>query len=320
MRPRTAFLAIGLFVAGSFLAAASAAYALYSVANKGTWPETWPKELDPLRKQARTLIGPHAAQPHYEIPFTRREDFESAWPYLLKVKSPKAPIILVRGPNSGLGLPIRAGVRIAVPPPQKGNRLMPDEPLPGQSHPRATWMYTTFIELIVDGNVVDLNRIPLPPGTPIVDERFEREENKAPTNKTAAASETGSVGPVITTDIMDNAQKCYELDRPLTVRFRVGSVGSITVDDVASKTQSRRIILSSGFGDEHRSFDVALFPEAQAALKRLGIENFARHFIGKMIEVEGHVTAVPTLILDPNSQFTSYYQEIRGLKQIRAVE
>jgi hypothetical protein len=33
-------------------------------------------------------------------------------------------------------------------------------------------MNTTFIELVVDGNVVDLNRIALPADTPIIDERF----------------------------------------------------------------------------------------------------------------------------------------------------
>jgi hypothetical protein len=125
---------------------------------------------------------------------------------------------------------------------------------------------------------------------------------------------------VVTSEILANAEEYHENDKPLTVRFRVGSVGSITVDDAASKTQSRRIILNSGWGDEHRSFDVSLLPGAQASLKRLGIVNFARHFTGKMIEVEGSVTAVPTLIYDAGSQFTSYYLEIGNLKQIRAVE
>jgi hypothetical protein len=32
---------------------------------------------------------------------------------------------------------------------------------------------TTFIELAVDGEIVDLNRIPLPAHSPIVDERFK---------------------------------------------------------------------------------------------------------------------------------------------------
>jgi hypothetical protein len=35
------------------------------------------------------------------------------------------------------------------------------------------WLWTTYIELIVDGHVVDLNRIPLPADTPIIDRRFE---------------------------------------------------------------------------------------------------------------------------------------------------
>jgi hypothetical protein len=189
MRPKAAFLATVLFVAGFFLAAWSAAYALYEVANKGTWPESWPRELEPLRKQARTSTGPRAARPHYEIPFAKREDFESAWPFLLKVKSKDAPVILVRSPDSRLGDPIKAGVRIYAPPPQKGSRVLPEEPLPGRRNPRETWMYATFIELIVDGDIVDLNRIPLPPRTPIVDERFQQGENKSPTNKAAPAPE-----------------------------------------------------------------------------------------------------------------------------------
>ena len=32
---------------------------------------------------------------------------------------------------------------------------------------------TTYIELVVDGDIVDLNRIPLPSDTPIIDHRFK---------------------------------------------------------------------------------------------------------------------------------------------------
>jgi hypothetical protein len=39
-------------------------------------------------------------------------------------------------------------------------------------------MNTTFIELVVDGQIVDLNRVPLPRDTPIVDERFKDEQKK----------------------------------------------------------------------------------------------------------------------------------------------
>src|SRR5205085_7630343 len=63
------------------------AYALYEVSFKGEWPNTWPKELEPLRKQSRTLVGPEVENRHFAIPFAKREEFESAWPHILKVKS-----------------------------------------------------------------------------------------------------------------------------------------------------------------------------------------------------------------------------------------
>ena len=37
---------------------------------------------------------------------------------------------------------------------------------------------TTYLELVVDGDIVDLNRIPLPADTPINDERFKDAKNK----------------------------------------------------------------------------------------------------------------------------------------------
>jgi hypothetical protein len=149
-------------------------YALYEVADSGTWPKTWPKELEPLRKQSRTLVGPMVEQPHYEIPFTRRDDFAAAWPHLLTVKSKGTPIVLVRGPNARLGSEIKAGVRIHGPAPLSAGTPVPEQPLPGDAgNWRERWMYSTVIELIVDGDIVDLNRTPLPSDTPIIDERFK---------------------------------------------------------------------------------------------------------------------------------------------------
>ena len=55
----------------------SAAYAVYSVGNEGQWPTSWPQELEPLRKQAKTLVGPMTDNWHYAIPFTKREALES---------------------------------------------------------------------------------------------------------------------------------------------------------------------------------------------------------------------------------------------------
>jgi hypothetical protein len=155
------------------------AYALYTVSDKGEWPNSWPKELEALRKQSRTLVGPLAAHRHYAIPFTKQEEFESAWPHILKVKSKGAPVLLVRGPNFFLGDNIKAGVVVHCPPiGQADNPATPEALIPGLTNARTTWMNTTYIELVVDGDIVDLNRIPLPAATPIIDERFKDGKNK----------------------------------------------------------------------------------------------------------------------------------------------
>lgn len=155
------------------LCAATSVYALYSVANEGLWPKTWSKELEPLRKQSRTLVGPLLEARHYAIPFTKREDFEAAWPLLLQAKTKGAPIMLVRGKNFFLDQR-EAGVVVHSPPEgQNQNPNTPEAPIPGDRSPRSKWMYTTYIELVVDGQIVDLNRIELPADTPIVDERFK---------------------------------------------------------------------------------------------------------------------------------------------------
>jgi hypothetical protein len=149
-------------LAAAALCLVCSVYADYSVTGKGTWPKSWPKELEPLRKQASTFEGPLAPHQHYAIPFTKREEFESAWPHILKVKSKGAAVRLVRCPNFFLGGDKKAGVVVHCPPPDQS-----DNPA-----------HTTYIELVVDGEIVDLNRIPLPADTPIIDERFKDVKNK----------------------------------------------------------------------------------------------------------------------------------------------
>jgi hypothetical protein len=140
-------------------------FALYTVENRGTWPESWPKELEALREQSRTLEGPRVPYLHYAIPFTKREAFEAAWPHLLQVKSKGAQIVLRRGASFWLG-GAKAGVCIHTPP--KGQAPVEDARNAPENAERSI-----YIELIVDGDIVDLNRIPLPPDTPISDERFK---------------------------------------------------------------------------------------------------------------------------------------------------
>ncbi len=144
------------------------AYADFSVWDTGRWPESWPKELEPLRKQSRTFGGPIPPEMlHYVIPFTKRDEFESAWPHLLTVKSKGAPIVLRRAPSFWLGDKATAGVCVHTPP--KG-----EAPIADGKDAKRNWEKTIYIELIVDGEIIDLNRIPLPADTPIIDERFSK--------------------------------------------------------------------------------------------------------------------------------------------------
>jgi hypothetical protein len=173
MNRRTILLAaIACCVAGS-------AYGLFVVYDRGEWPQSWPKELESLRKQARTYEGPKVLYRAYLIPFTKREEFEAAWPHLLKVKSKGVPIVLVRGPKTDFFAVQPAGVIIHTPPvneapgPENGVSIEDAQKADGEWRTKAT-----YIKLVVDGEIVDLNRIALPADTTIIDERFKEEKKK----------------------------------------------------------------------------------------------------------------------------------------------
>jgi hypothetical protein len=205
---------------------ASVCFAMYSVADRGMWPDSWPKQLDRLRPQARTLA--HGQHTVYEIPFTQRAEFESAWPCILAVKSSQAPLVLLSSPDMWLGHSMAAGVRVRCPPtgqlvtfkgtnyppgsesaiadgkflrvgpPWPDDIKSPSGALPeyviidngkwrafdskdfGGPNERTIRRARIEVELIVDGDIVDLNRIPLPADTPIIDKRFRGGDNKAP--------------------------------------------------------------------------------------------------------------------------------------------
>lgn len=74
---------------------ASNAFCTMLVEPGGDWPENWPRELEALRFKASTghfMAGSVATL--YYIPFDAREEFERAWPAILKLKSKGAPLSL----------------------------------------------------------------------------------------------------------------------------------------------------------------------------------------------------------------------------------
>jgi len=171
---RTTFLVTALlvFVVG-------AAFAEYQVSDRGEWPKSWPKQLEPLRSQSRTLVGPMVEYRWFAIRVNKREEFEAAWPHILKVKTKGAPIFLVRAPNFFLGEQCKAGVVVHWPPlPQPGSPASPETPIAGVTNPAQRWMNATYIYLVVDDDVVSMKRLAIPKGTQVIDERAPATEEK----------------------------------------------------------------------------------------------------------------------------------------------
>src|SRR5580658_9081732 len=125
-----------ILLAALLFFAIGTALAEYSVSDRGEWPKSWPKQLEPLRNQSRTLVGPMVEYRWFAIRFTKREEFEAAWPYILKVRAKGAPISLVRAPNFFLGEQYKAGVVIHCPPlPRQGSPPAPEAPIAGITNP-----------------------------------------------------------------------------------------------------------------------------------------------------------------------------------------
>lgn len=165
----------GILAPLAFVIVASHLHADVTIENKGRWPDTWPKELDSLRETSRTIEGPLAGFLRYEIPFSERDTFESAWSHLLKVRNPESPIILIRSPYTGTGVTkgnsMKPGVLISSFPFASSTADTATSDVPAKTAtPKSA--NTTFFVLVVDGEVVDLNRIPLPENTYIQDDRF----------------------------------------------------------------------------------------------------------------------------------------------------
>lgn len=206
-----------LLVVGMLVPALSV-FSRVAIVERGEWPDTWPKELEPYRDQAKTVqVGHGIHERVYEIRFTDREDFEKAWPHILAVKSKGAPLSLKGGPfwYDVSGSQVASGVMVLSPslgyvggpssPPAwnrnqaeelvtQGKMLRAGPPWPeylysedGQlpeyvkaqeKDGKLTWVPADAghrarvdIILIIDGETIDLNRIVLPPDTPIIGRR-----------------------------------------------------------------------------------------------------------------------------------------------------
>ena len=224
---------VGLFALLLVLFGSWEAMALVIPSDEGKWPATWPKELESLRKRAKTLDVATGTQEHiYTIPFESRDEFEKLWPVLMKLRTPGSPLTLskagetdsgwgkflsntkpsvrIKGPTGGYaGGTAKIGGQIDLKELEAGTMLFAGTPWPKElAGPRGELPeYVTAIpidggkliwksidqvpeknrvhnrarvdiELIVDGEIIDLNRIALPQDARLVDRRFPEPADK----------------------------------------------------------------------------------------------------------------------------------------------
>ena len=184
---------------------ASISFAPVIIWREGKWPGPWPKQLEPYRYRTKAVdVSGDIEETVFEISFEKRDEFEKAWPEILKLKSVGSPLILEKGPSKYkvTGSTVDKGIRILWLSTQKiimddGTELrdspaefafvrtktgeLPEYviekdgkwiPYTGQDQPGPRHRTRVDIVLITDANIVDLNRIPLPEKTPIIDRRF----------------------------------------------------------------------------------------------------------------------------------------------------
>jgi hypothetical protein len=125
------------------------------------FPEGWPSELGPYLNHAWENERGLSENSEYVIPFHDQERFERAWPLVLAIRRAGGSLTLYRVGETGPDLPTRSeGPSVRVIAPTHRSRS-PDQD-------------RVDIVLVVDGQVIDLNRIPLPADTPIIDRRWPK--------------------------------------------------------------------------------------------------------------------------------------------------
>jgi hypothetical protein len=219
---------------------ANTAIAIIGINDRGTWPEDWPAELEPLRESSRTImVGTGIQENVYEIPIRDRETFDKVWPAILNIRTPGGPLTLRRttppllstrqiqksdqptiriyAPSGGISMTeqidpenppdwealIRDGraLRAQAPWPESivgKNGELPEYVVSELVDGRMTWLpadpydegqrelFPGFfnrvridVELVIDGQIIDLNHVRLPDGAIVIDRRFDEPPSPA---------------------------------------------------------------------------------------------------------------------------------------------
>jgi hypothetical protein len=261
--PRQAILMLGLLPAS--------AWALVMVSQQGNWPTDWPAELEPLRKQAKSIaVATGVQQDIHQILFRNRAEFERAWPVILKLKAPNAPITLYStntpAPKSwGSDLDNEhASVRIYAPPEglfstnTTGNTgSLPEYVIRSKDTNAVHWIPVDLakeiknpsgpigfifrrridLDLIVDPQIVDLTRLSLPSGTEVRDARFPMPD----------------LNPQLRSNIIQEAQQSYSRHVRVPAKERTTDIPARTWGPTIASLKPVRLI------DDRVNIRVVLF-------------------------------------------------------------
>lgn len=200
-----------VFSALILLAFGQGAAGLISVSDKGRWPSDWPAALEPCREKARTIMVATGIQEDvHEIRLASRDEFERIWPVLCWLKSEGGTLTLLSASTSDKGYAafgksdqpttVRilaytggksskpGGKKLSCSPPWPESAYLPDGNLPEYvtiSEDGQTWVSASDrdaskgflmrarvdLQIVVDSEIVDLNRLRMPADTPIIDKR-----------------------------------------------------------------------------------------------------------------------------------------------------
>lgn len=186
------------------------AFALVVSHDRGSWPQSWPRELEPLRDHAQSIEWATGSQEdsHY-IPFPTRAEFERFWPAIAKLLKPGSqlilrtpqserepgvlddltvPSVIIHAPSASVAFDGKMTLRTGYVWPE--SVYLPDGTLPeyiveatengikkwvplevGKKPRGFRFRARVDITLVSDGNIIDLNRIRFPCGVRVVDER-----------------------------------------------------------------------------------------------------------------------------------------------------
>ncbi len=115
-------------------------------------------------------------------------------------------------------------------------------------------------------------------------------------------------------EIIENALELMHR-KEIVVRFEVGSIMTVPTNYAdGSKHQVLHLVPKDGDG----KFTAPITPEFLKKLKRIGVDDISKHFVGKTVTLQGHVSGT-ALDLIGSPTYWTYHISLNSYENIQAV-